>query len=170
MRTCVFVENFPDDTLPLLPLVLGHRREAAARVRHGARGLRLWKKCFYFFTPTSALLNENMSTAKMGNPILTTMFPGSTRWWKRNDDWKGGGVSDHLWLLLSPPCFQLFFSCPLSTLLTRMTGISLQIQWPLTSQSYDSFSQREQLVFLLWIKLHTNDLKKVGGRGEKNSS
>jgi hypothetical protein len=35
-----------------------------------------------------------------------------------------------------------------------MTGISLHMQWPLTSQLHGSVSQREQLVFLLWIKLH----------------
>jgi hypothetical protein len=33
-----------------------------------------------------------------------------------------------------------------TTLLTRMTGISLHMQWPLTSQSHGSVSQREQLV------------------------
>jgi hypothetical protein len=32
-------------------------------------------------------------------------------------------------------------------LLTGMTGISLHMQWPLTSQSHGSVSQREQLVF-----------------------
>jgi hypothetical protein len=36
-------------------------------------------------------------------------------------------------------------------LLTGMTGISLHMQWPLTSQLH--VSQREQLVFV-WIKLH----------------
>jgi hypothetical protein len=39
-------------------------------------------------------------------------------------------------------------------LLTRMTGISLHMHWPLTSQLHGSVSQREQLVFSLWIKLH----------------
>jgi hypothetical protein len=29
-------------------------------------------------------------------------------------------------------------------MLTRMTGISLKMQWPLTSQSHGSFSQRTQ--------------------------
>jgi hypothetical protein len=28
-----------------------------------------------------------------------------------------------------------------------MTGVSLQMQWPLTSQSHGSVSQRDQLVF-----------------------
>jgi hypothetical protein len=28
------------------------------------------------------------------------------------------------------------------------------MQWPLTSQLHGSVSQREQLVFSLWIKLH----------------
>jgi hypothetical protein len=41
-----------------------------------------------------------------------------------------------------------------TTLLTGMTGISLHMQLPLTTQSRGSASQREQLVFLLWIKLH----------------
>jgi hypothetical protein len=40
-------------------------------------------------------------------------------------------------------------------LLTGMTSNSLHMQWPLTSQSHGSVSQREQLVFLLCIKLHT---------------
>jgi hypothetical protein len=39
-------------------------------------------------------------------------------------------------------------------LLTGMTGISLHMQWPLTSQLHGSVSQREQLVFTLRIKLH----------------
>jgi hypothetical protein len=39
-------------------------------------------------------------------------------------------------------------------LLTGMTGISLHMQWPLTSQSHGSVSQREQLAFLLRIKFH----------------
>jgi hypothetical protein len=34
-----------------------------------------------------------------------------------------------------------------TTLLTRMTSISLRMQWPLTSQLHGSVSQREQLVF-----------------------
>jgi hypothetical protein len=56
-------------------------------------------------------------------------------------------------LLLGPPFFliSLFGS---TTLLTGMTCISLHIQWPLTSQSDCSFSQREQVVFRLQIKLH----------------
>jgi hypothetical protein len=37
-----------------------------------------------------------------------------------------------------------------------MTGISLSVQWPLTSQSLGSFSQREQC-FLLRIKLHAKE-------------
>jgi hypothetical protein len=43
-----------------------------------------------------------------------------------------------------------------TTLLTRMTGISLHMQWPLTSQSHGSVSKREQLSFLLRIKLHAH--------------
>jgi hypothetical protein len=39
--------------------------------------------------------------------------------------------------------------------LTGMTSISLHMQWPLTSQSHGSVSQREQReFFLLRIKLH----------------
>jgi hypothetical protein len=34
-----------------------------------------------------------------------------------------------------------------TTLSTEMTGISLHLQWPLTSQLHYSFSQREQLEF-----------------------
>jgi hypothetical protein len=34
-----------------------------------------------------------------------------------------------------------------TTLLTRMTDNSLHMQWPLTSQSHGSVSQREQLFF-----------------------
>jgi hypothetical protein len=34
-----------------------------------------------------------------------------------------------------------------TTLLTRMTGSSLHVQWPLTSQLHGSVSQREQLFF-----------------------
>jgi hypothetical protein len=34
-------------------------------------------------------------------------------------------------------------------LLTGMTGISLHMQWPLTSQSHGSVSQREQLDFFV---------------------
>jgi hypothetical protein len=37
-----------------------------------------------------------------------------------------------------------------------MTIISLNMQWPLTSQSHGSFSQREQLFFSLQIKLHAH--------------
>jgi hypothetical protein len=44
--------------------------------------------------------------------------------------------------------FFLFFlgGGGLATLLTRMTGISLHMHWPLISQSHGSVSQREQLV------------------------
>jgi hypothetical protein len=34
-------------------------------------------------------------------------------------------------------------------LLTGMTGISLHMQWPLTSQLHGSVSQREQLFFFV---------------------
>jgi hypothetical protein len=59
------------------------------------------------------------------------------------------GVSDPFCaylLLRCPPFFPLIRFVP-NTLLTGMTGISLHMQWPLTSQSHGSFSQREQLVF-----------------------
>jgi hypothetical protein len=51
----------------------------------------------------------------------------------------------------SPPScpsifFQLFFFWS-TTLLNGMTGISLLMQWPLTSQLHGSVSQREQLFF-----------------------
>jgi hypothetical protein len=41
-----------------------------------------------------------------------------------------------------------------TTLFTGLAGISLHMQWPLTSQSHGSFSQREQLFFLSRIKLY----------------
>jgi hypothetical protein len=55
-------------------------------------------------------------------------------------------------LLLGPPFFPiiLFRSTKLST---GMTGITLHMQWPLTSLSHGSVSQREHFVFLLQIKL-----------------
>jgi hypothetical protein len=46
----------------------------------------------------------------------------------------------------------ILFGSP--TLLTGMTGISLHMQWHLTSQLHGSFPQREQLVFHYGIKLH----------------
>jgi hypothetical protein len=60
----------------------------------------------------------------------------------------GGGVSDPLCLSSSSALhfFRLFFFGSI-TLFTRMTGNSLHMQWPLTSQSHGSVSQREQLVF-----------------------
>jgi hypothetical protein len=57
--------------------------------------------------------------------------------------WGGGGSP--------PPIILLLGSI---TLLSGMTGISLHMQWPLTSQLHGSVSQREQLDFLLRIKLH----------------
>jgi hypothetical protein len=54
-----------------------------------------------------------------------------------------------------PPPQPCIFSINLlrsTTLWTGMTGISLHMQWPLTSQSHGSFSQRDGL--LLRIKLH----------------
>jgi hypothetical protein len=49
-------------------------------------------------------------------------------------------------LLLGPP-FTPIILFGSTTLLTGMTGISLHMKWPLTSQSHGSDSQREQLVF-----------------------
>jgi hypothetical protein len=49
-------------------------------------------------------------------------------------------------LLLGPPFF-LIILFGSTTLLTGMTGISFYMQWPLTSQSHSSVSQREQLFF-----------------------
>jgi hypothetical protein len=45
-------------------------------------------------------------------------------------------------LLLCPPFFPIILLGS-TTLLTGMTGISLQMQWPLTYQSHASVSQRE---------------------------
>jgi predicted Zn-dependent protease len=46
-------------------------------------------------------------------------------------------------LLLGPPFFS-DYSFWVHHLVTRMTGISLHMQWPLTSQLHCSVSQREQ--------------------------
>jgi hypothetical protein len=52
-------------------------------------------------------------------------------------------------LLLSPSFFSdySFWVHHPTTLLTGMTGNSLHMQWPLTSQSHGSVSQRQQLFF-----------------------
>jgi hypothetical protein len=55
--------------------------------------------------------------------------------------------------VFSDPPFYSIILFRSTALLTRMTGISLRMQWPLTSQLHGSVSQREQLVFLLRIKL-----------------
>jgi hypothetical protein len=57
-------------------------------------------------------------------------------------------------LFLLSPLFFLIILFVSTTLLTLMTSIPLHMQWPLTSQWHDSGSQREQLSFLLRIKLH----------------
>jgi hypothetical protein len=58
--------------------------------------------------------------------------------------WGGGGSATPC---ASPPPWPSIFSeysfCVSTTLLTAMTGMSLHMQWPLTSQSHGSFSQRE---------------------------
>jgi uncharacterized membrane protein YhfC len=53
-----------------------------------------------------------------------------------------------------PPYIFSDYSFWSTTLLTGVTGISLHMQWPLTSQLNSSVSQREQLFFSLRIKLH----------------
>jgi hypothetical protein len=66
----------------------------------------------------------------------------------------GGEVSDPL--CLSSSLVLKFFLINLfksATLLTRMTGLSLHVQWPLTSQSRDHFL-KEDKCFLLRIKIH----------------
>jgi hypothetical protein len=54
-----------------------------------------------------------------------------------------GGQHHLVHLPLSPPFF-LIILFRVHHLVTRMTGISLHMQWPLTSQWHGSFSQREQ--------------------------
>jgi hypothetical protein len=59
----------------------------------------------------------------------------------------GFGVSDPLCLDSSSAItFLPNFVLVSTSLLMWMTGISLHVQWPLTSQLHGSFSQREQLV------------------------
>jgi hypothetical protein len=82
----------------------------------------------------------------------------------------GGGGQQPLvlLLLLGPPFFpiMLFGS---TTLLTGMTGISLHMQWPLTSQSHGSDSQRDQLVFFV-KDLTPRPLKNLNYLGLKTQS
>jgi hypothetical protein len=56
-----------------------------------------------------------------------------------------------------------------TTLLTGMTGISLHMQWPLTSQSHGSDSQRDQLVFFV-KDLTPRPLKNLNYLGLKTQS
>jgi hypothetical protein len=51
-------------------------------------------------------------------------------------------------LLLGPQFFPIILFGS-TTLLTGMTGISLHMQWPLTSQSHGGVSQRKQLDFFV---------------------
>jgi hypothetical protein len=53
-----------------------------------------------------------------------------------------------------PSIFVGLFFLGSTTLLTGMTGLSLQMQWPLTSQLHGSVSQREQLggIFCTYAK------------------
>jgi uncharacterized membrane protein len=53
----------------------------------------------------------------------------------------------HEYELFNQPSFFPIIRFGSTTLLTGMTGISLHMQWPLTSQSHGSFSLREQLFF-----------------------
>jgi hypothetical protein len=55
-------------------------------------------------------------------------------------------------LLLGPPFFPIILFG--STTLFTGTGISLHMQWLLTSQSHGSFSQKRTIGFSLQIKLH----------------
>jgi hypothetical protein len=60
-------------------------------------------------------------------------------------------VSDPLRLYtFSALQFFSFYSCVLSTtLVTGMTGISLHMQWPLTSQLHGSFLKENNLFFVM---------------------
>jgi hypothetical protein len=71
-----------------------------------------------------------------------------------------------LLLLLGPP-FILIFLFLSATLLTEMTGISLHMQWTLTSQSLGSFLKENNcFVFPLQIKLHNASwMSKERGQG-----
>jgi hypothetical protein len=55
-------------------------------------------------------------------------------------------------------------------LLTRMTGNSLHMQWPLTSQLHGSVSQREQLVFRYGSNSTPYFLNSFKGRGANSGS
>jgi hypothetical protein len=68
-----------------------------------------------------------------------------------------------LCLSSSSSAFQFFpnFLFGPTTLLTGMTGISLHMRWPLTSQSHGSVSQREQLVFSYGSNSTPHDLTKL---------
>jgi hypothetical protein len=57
------------------------------------------------------------------------------------------GQRPHVPLLLLGPPFLPIILFGSTTLLSGMTGISLHMQWPLTSQLHGSVSRREQLVF-----------------------
>jgi hypothetical protein len=57
----------------------------------------------------------------------------------------GGGVSESPFAYPPPwPSIFPIIHFGSTTLFTGMTGISLNMQWPLTSQWHGSFSQREQ--------------------------
>jgi hypothetical protein len=76
-------------------------------------------------------------TMETSDPIYIYFFGGG-----------GRGVSDPLWLSssLSLNFFDYFFLS--TTLLTRMTGISFHMQWPLTSQSNGSFLKENNWFFI----------------------
>jgi hypothetical protein len=62
--------------------------------------------------------------------------------------WGGGGQQPLVPLLLLGPNFFPIVLFGSTTLFTGMTGISLHMQWPLTSQLRGSFSQREQCTYI----------------------
>jgi hypothetical protein len=63
------------------------------------------------------------------------------------------GVGDPLCLSSSALQFS-DYSLLAHWLLTRMTGISLHMQWPLTFQSHDTLLEENRWFFSLRIKLH----------------
>jgi hypothetical protein len=65
-------------------------------------------------------------------------------------------ANNWVFLVSDPLCLSSYLALHFSnysfwstTLLTGMTGISLHMHWPLTSQLHGSVSQREQLFFFV---------------------
>jgi hypothetical protein len=94
---------------------------------------------------THGVLKVGSSVTRLGSFFMKNIAQNSPFW--------GGQRPLVPLLLLGPPFFTIILFGS-TTLLTGMTGISLHMQWPLTSQLHGSVSQREQLFFLLGIKLH----------------